>query len=324
MVCDPIDAERGMGTTLVGIVSPPRAIDWGTAGLPATLPGGETTPNPWTPPTRTTVCATIAPEGTALLNRRAHGSQQRYSGMQTGTGRPAASGKLLFQRRDRSLFLHDHVSLRASLGHGPGGRCRSDEGLLLRGRGIRDRRQTYILNHFSLAAAPGPGKPTTVELSAAESAITPGTLIGITQCCTTGASGSISSAGGLSCSAANGLASMTTAASSIAAGTGRFAPTASDLPSPRPPTPRRSQARVQVVALTAVSGTTLTVSPPIFLDDLSTANTLALWDIDPTDTALGLEDLSLDLTGSSAATDSQFHGCYGVLGQGHTPHRWRQ
>ena len=34
------------------ILSPSRAIDWSKAGLPATFPDGETTPNPWTPPTR--------------------------------------------------------------------------------------------------------------------------------------------------------------------------------------------------------------------------------------------------------------------------------
>ena len=48
-----------------GILAPSRAIDWGKAGLPAMLPDGETTPNSWTPPTRTKVCATIAPEGTS-------------------------------------------------------------------------------------------------------------------------------------------------------------------------------------------------------------------------------------------------------------------
>jgi hypothetical protein len=35
-----------------GILSSSRAIDWKNAGLPATFPDGETTPNPWTPPTR--------------------------------------------------------------------------------------------------------------------------------------------------------------------------------------------------------------------------------------------------------------------------------
>ena len=40
-----------------GIIAPSRAINWtNTAGLPATLPDGETTPNAWTPPTRTTIC----------------------------------------------------------------------------------------------------------------------------------------------------------------------------------------------------------------------------------------------------------------------------
>jgi hypothetical protein len=34
------------------ILSSSRAIDWKNAGLPATFPDGETTPNPWTPPTR--------------------------------------------------------------------------------------------------------------------------------------------------------------------------------------------------------------------------------------------------------------------------------
>ncbi|HSZ63755.1 MAG TPA: hypothetical protein VK828_18290 [Terriglobales bacterium] len=34
------------------LLCPSRAIDWKNAGLPASFPDGETTPNPWTPPTR--------------------------------------------------------------------------------------------------------------------------------------------------------------------------------------------------------------------------------------------------------------------------------
>ena len=34
------------------IINSNRAIDWSKAGLPDTFPDGETTPNPWTPPTR--------------------------------------------------------------------------------------------------------------------------------------------------------------------------------------------------------------------------------------------------------------------------------
>ncbi len=44
------------------ILASSRAINWGTAGLPATLPDGETTPNPWTPPVRT-YCKTVNPSG---------------------------------------------------------------------------------------------------------------------------------------------------------------------------------------------------------------------------------------------------------------------
>lgn len=43
-----------------GILAPARAISWTSAGLPATLPDGETTSNPWTPPNRTTYCTTSA------------------------------------------------------------------------------------------------------------------------------------------------------------------------------------------------------------------------------------------------------------------------
>ena len=45
-----------------GILSTSRAIDWSHAGLQATFPDGETTPNPWTPPTRT-LCTTLNPLG---------------------------------------------------------------------------------------------------------------------------------------------------------------------------------------------------------------------------------------------------------------------
>jgi hypothetical protein len=50
------------GQAWSGILAPSRAINWGNAGLPTTLPDGETTPNPWTPPTRT-LCTTLSPRG---------------------------------------------------------------------------------------------------------------------------------------------------------------------------------------------------------------------------------------------------------------------
>ncbi len=50
------------GQAWSGVLASSRAIDWSQAGLPAAFPDGETTPNPWTPPTRT-LCTTINPSG---------------------------------------------------------------------------------------------------------------------------------------------------------------------------------------------------------------------------------------------------------------------
>lgn len=53
------------GQSWSGVLASSRAINWGAnAGLPATFPDGETTPNPWTPPTRT-LCTAINPSGSA-------------------------------------------------------------------------------------------------------------------------------------------------------------------------------------------------------------------------------------------------------------------
>jgi hypothetical protein len=51
----------GGSTPWTNLLCPSRAIDWKNAGLPASLPDGETTPNPWTPPTR--VACTTAQAG---------------------------------------------------------------------------------------------------------------------------------------------------------------------------------------------------------------------------------------------------------------------
>lgn len=62
-----IGADRCVGQSWSGILSPSRAIDWSKAGLPTpTLLDGESTPNPWTPPTRTTLCISISPRGGGL------------------------------------------------------------------------------------------------------------------------------------------------------------------------------------------------------------------------------------------------------------------
>jgi chitodextrinase len=59
-------ASNGGGNTgpWSGILAPSRAINWSNAGLPATLPDGETTVNPWTPPIRP--ACTSAQAGTTV------------------------------------------------------------------------------------------------------------------------------------------------------------------------------------------------------------------------------------------------------------------
>jgi hypothetical protein len=51
-----------------GIISSGRAINWAQAGLPSSYPDGETTPNPWTPPTRTQCGSTLMPSGNATTD----------------------------------------------------------------------------------------------------------------------------------------------------------------------------------------------------------------------------------------------------------------
>jgi hypothetical protein len=54
---------HAQSTPWSNIISSSRAIDWSQAGLPAILPDGETTPHPWTPPTRTQCGPTLTPSG---------------------------------------------------------------------------------------------------------------------------------------------------------------------------------------------------------------------------------------------------------------------
>jgi hypothetical protein len=60
-------SSSSYGQAWSGVLAPSRAIDWSHAGLPASLPDGETTSNPWTPPTRTqcvtSACQTVTKNG---------------------------------------------------------------------------------------------------------------------------------------------------------------------------------------------------------------------------------------------------------------------
>src|ERR1700684_4588785 len=51
------------GQSWVNVLSSKRAVAWTNAGLQSTFADGETTPNPWTPPTRTKCGSTLSPSG---------------------------------------------------------------------------------------------------------------------------------------------------------------------------------------------------------------------------------------------------------------------
>jgi hypothetical protein len=79
------------------ILSSSRATNWDKAGLPAALPDGETTPNAWTPPTRTQCGSTVA-AGTsfATINSdMASCGSGHYVSLGTGTFTSSSTGLVL-------------------------------------------------------------------------------------------------------------------------------------------------------------------------------------------------------------------------------------
>lgn len=99
------------GQSWVGIVAPSRANDWGTLGLPATLPDGETTTNPWTPPTRT-LCVTAACNTVAGGSVTATTIQAALNSAPAGTFVSIPAGT--FGLGGSVTFNASHVTLRGS------------------------------------------------------------------------------------------------------------------------------------------------------------------------------------------------------------------
>jgi hypothetical protein len=95
-----------------GILAPSRAIDWGQAGLPPTLPNGETTPNPWTPPTRTQ-CQTSQCNTVAGGNVTASTINAAISSAPSGTYVLIPSGTFALGG-DVSIVNKNYVTLRGS------------------------------------------------------------------------------------------------------------------------------------------------------------------------------------------------------------------
>src|ERR1035441_9290158 len=96
------------GQSWSSILAPSRAIDWTHAGLPATLPDGETTPNPWTPPTRTQCGSTISSGASPATINAALAA--------CGTGHYVllGAGTFTFNNANLTMYAENGVTLRGS------------------------------------------------------------------------------------------------------------------------------------------------------------------------------------------------------------------
>ena len=106
LVCGPARAQSWSN-----ILSPSRAIDWTQAGLPAVLTDGETTANPWTPPTGRTQCgSTLTPSGNPTTDTNA--IQSAFNACTAGHF--VLLGPGTFQINSYILFANNNVTLRGS------------------------------------------------------------------------------------------------------------------------------------------------------------------------------------------------------------------
>jgi len=102
------------GQAWSGVVAPSRAIDWSQAGLPATLPDGETTPNPWTPPTRTQCGSTVNPSGDTTGATDTTNINHAISGCTTAGTYVLLSSGTFYVDGTIVLFGRTSISLRGS------------------------------------------------------------------------------------------------------------------------------------------------------------------------------------------------------------------
>jgi hypothetical protein len=101
------------GQSWSGILSPSRAIDWTHAGLPATLPDGETTSNPWTPPTRTQ-CVTAACNAVSGGTVTAASINAALASAPKGTYVLIPAGNFTLNSTNITMYAQNGVTLRGS------------------------------------------------------------------------------------------------------------------------------------------------------------------------------------------------------------------
>jgi hypothetical protein len=243
-----------------GVLSSSRAINWANAGLPATLPDGETTANPWTPPVRTTVCATISSGASASTINSAIAS--------------CTPGQVVQLPCDKSITVNSATI-----------NMYGQNDVTLRGCGA-DRTTLYLPGSSGVSWDNGDGtdnanwtagygqNATSVTFSAT-GGITPGqTLI------TFSADAQTVDPGGVFTCADPGICSEE-----------------GGVPQ-----------QYQVALATAVNGTTVTISPGLYMPNWTSLTNLTVSWPRSTSYGIGLEDMTLDCTGNTN------NACIGMQG----------
>lgn len=113
-----VSAPLAQAQNWSGIIAPSRAENWGAnAGLPATLPDGETTSSPWQPPTRSTICSTISTSNFAGMSSSSYVSptalNNALSSCPAGQAVYVNPGNYYFSN---DILLHNSVTLRLDPG----------------------------------------------------------------------------------------------------------------------------------------------------------------------------------------------------------------
>lgn len=261
-----------------GIIAPSRAIDWSHAGLPATLPDGETTANTYTPPARTKICASLAPEGSP-------GSPVAQTDINAAIKNCAPGGVVYLE--PGSFYISngidfagtDDVTLRGAgadqtLLYFTGGTgCQGYWAAIC----VPNDEQSYDNTNPQFTANWTAGyAPGTTQITLSNTAnIKPGeTLLTLDE-----QDGPLFDPGGLWVCETPGICSDQGNGGSV----------------------RPGRAQQQIVMATAVNGSTVTISPGLYLSNWSASQNPGAWWAAANVSGDGVEDLSLDATAAANA-----------------------
>lgn len=264
------------------ILSTSRAINWSNAGLPAALPDGETTADPWSPPVRTTQCgSTLTPSGSASTDtaniNNALKSCSAKGFVLLGAGTFQINGE---------ISMASNVSLRGSGG--------SATALSLIGSAfINYGICCYSVGYGALSANPSAGA-TSVPLSGVTGGTAPsvGNLAWFNQC-DTGYSGTLN----------NGSGQNTCTTGSHEDNGGVYICFYDPVCMVHTSGSGPNNGQVQVVRITSVTNNgggkyTIGFSPGLYMPNWSTSNTAGLYWQSPSAiiTGAGLEDMTVEVS----------------------------